>query len=252
MAKKWISPIGGGHFERVLGATMASRPLQNGAKMGVRCHLKSIKNRCKKKCHDFSLIFDRFSTPKSIKHPSKINPKAQQRKYQKSIKNVELSAILATSAMPCWIQKSIKNGPQKHFKSRLHFWSNLAPNWPQVGTPNRPKIDQKIIEKRRCNKMRPKWPRVDPTHPIPEGTTIIDPTIVGENGSVGGGKEGGITPSNIWGSNTPWAKGPANWSIDRLVDCPSDWLIDVSVDWLIKVLMVDCWLIDRLIGRSIC
>ena len=67
-----------------------------------------------------------------------------------------------------------------------------------------------MIEKRRCNKMRPKWPRVDPTHPIPEGTAIIDPTIVGENGSVGGGKEGGITPSNNSGSNTPWAKGPAN------------------------------------------
>ena len=118
---------------------------------------------------DFSWIFHRFSTPKSIKNLSKINPKinpkAQEPKYQKSIKNLELSTILATSAMPCWGKKSIKINPKSITKQlsnqhpNLHrFWSQLGsilggfgePTWSQ----NRCKIDPKSCANKDCKTGR--------------------------------------------------------------------------------------------------
>ena len=82
---------------------------------------------------------------------------AQQQKMKKTIKNVELFAILATSAIPCWGKKSITNCPtsiKKHLSnqhSKLdRFWSQLGsilggfwgPSWGKIHSQIEPKTDR--------------------------------------------------------------------------------------------------------------
>ena len=107
------------------------------------------------------MIFDRFSIPKSIKNQSKVEQQiiqtATTTKNEKTLKNVELFAVLATSAIPCWSKKSItivqhpsKNTSQMTTPSWTDFGANLAPFWGgsggQVGAKSIPKSKQKLIE----------------------------------------------------------------------------------------------------------
>ena len=117
---------------------------QLGPQIHPKTHPRAVKNRSQIASYFwsvfwliFSSIFHRFSMPKSTKNLSKINPKiiprAQLPKYQKSIKNVKLSTILAISAMPCWGENSINIRPKSITKQLSNQHPNLHRFWSQLG-----------------------------------------------------------------------------------------------------------------------
>ena len=130
-----------------LAPTWPPNPSQNPPKS----HQKSIPNRILFLiCFliDFSSIFHRFSTPKSIKNLSKINPKINSRaplpKYQKSIKKHRTVYDFSYFGHAMLKQKINKNLSKIHHKTALkstpqlasileptwlHFWRGLGPRW---------------------------------------------------------------------------------------------------------------------------
>ena len=131
-----------------LGPKINQKSIQEPSKIDPKSH--HIFDRFFDRCLvDFWSIFDPKIDQKSIKKRSTNHPNNTSTKNQKTIKNVELSTILATSAMPCWVNKSIKNGPtyiKKHLSNQHpnldRFWRQLGsilgrfwePKWGQVGT----------------------------------------------------------------------------------------------------------------------